>query len=382
LDNTSYNKFIKLRTLLSIEGIGPVRVLNLINKFNSIDTIFELSKTDLKDVESINSNLANRIVAGIKNLNSIQKQLDVELEKLEKLNANVILFSDDDYPELLKRIYFPPLILYTLGEFKENDKYAISIVGTRKPTEVGTRKPTEYGKLEANRFASKLAQQNITIVSGMARGIDSAAHRAALASGGRSIAVIGSGLDVIYPPENRKLFNDIKENGSIVSEFEIGTKPDAQNFPKRNRIISGLSLATILVESRINGGAMRTANYALDQNREVFAIPGDLNKAESDGTNYLIQKNGAKLVREPEDILFDLELKLKPVVGVNIPKPSIELSLFEEKILVTIKEEEKQIDKIADDTGLSTADCLVNLLSLEFKGLVRQLPGKVFKSIY
>lgn len=374
MDDTSYNKFVKLRTLLSIEGIGPVRVLNLINKFNSIDTIFELSKSDLKDVESINSNLADRIVAGIKNLNSIQKQLDRELEKLEKLNANVILFSDDDYPELLKRIYFPPLILYTLGEFKENDKYAISIVGTRKPT--------EYGKLEANRFASKLAQQNITIVSGMARGIDSAAHRAALASGGRSIAVIGSGLDVIYPPENRKLFNDIKENGSIVSEFEIGTKPDAQNFPKRNRIISGLSLATILVESRINGGAMRTANYALDQNREVFAIPGDLNKAESDGTNYLIQKNGAKLVREPEDILFDLELKLKPVVGVNIPKPSIELSLFEEKILVTIKEEEKQIDKIADDTGLSTADCLVNLLSLEFKGLVRQLPGKVFKSIY
>ncbi|MCK5086973.1 MAG: DNA-processing protein DprA [Melioribacteraceae bacterium] len=374
MDDTSYNKFVKLRTLLSIEGIGPVRVLNLINKFNSIDTIFELSKSDLKDVESINSNLADRIVAGIKNLNSIQKQLDRELEKLEKLNANVILFSDDDYPELLKRIYFPPLILYTLGEFKENDKYAISIVGTRKPT--------EYGKLEANRFASKLAQQNITIVSGMARGIDSAAHRAALASGGRSIAVIGSGLDVIYPPENRKLFNDIKENGSIVSEFEIGTKPDAQNFPKRNRIISGLSLATILVESRINGGAMRTANYALDQNREVFAIPGDLNKAESDGTNYLIQKNGAKLVREPEDILFDLELKLKPVVGINIPKPSFELSLFEEKILVTIKEEEKQIDKIADDTGLSTADCLVNLLSLEFKGLVRQLPGKVFKSIY
>ena len=280
MDDTSYNKFVKLRTLLSIEGIGPVRVLNLINKFNSIDTIFELSKSDLKDVESINSNLADRIVAGIKNLNSIQKQLDRELEKLEKLNANVILFSDDDYPELLKRIYFPPLILYTLGEFKENDKYAISIVGTRKPT--------EYGKLEANRFASKLAQQNITIVSGMARGIDSAAHRAALASGGRSIAVIGSGLDVIYPPENRKLFNDIKENGSIVSEFEIGTKPDAQNFPKRNRIISGLSLATILVESRINGGAMRTANYALDQNREVFAIPGDLNKAESDGTNYLI----------------------------------------------------------------------------------------------
>lgn len=374
MDDTSYNKFVKLRTILSIEGIGPVRVLNLINKFNSIDTIFELSKSDLKDVESINSNLADRIVVGIKNLDSIQKQIDRELEKLEKLNAKVILFSDDDYPELLKRIYFPPLILYTLGEFKENDKYSISIVGTRKPT--------EYGKLEANRFASKLAQQNITIVSGMARGIDSAAHRAALASGGRTIAVIGSGLDVIYPPENRKLFNDIIENGLIISEFEIGTKPDAQNFPKRNRIISGLSLATILVESRINGGAMRTANYALDQNREVFAIPGDLNKAESEGTNYLIQKNGAKLVREPEDILFDLELKLKPVVGVNIPKPSIELSLFEEKILVTIKEEEKQIDKIADDTGLSTADCLVNLLSLEFKGLVRQLPGKVFKSIY
>jgi len=164
----------------------------------------------------------------------------------------------------------------------------------------------------------------------------------------------------------------------IISEFELGTKPDAQNFPRRNRIISGISLGTLLIETKINGGAMQTAAYALDQNREIFAIPGNLNIQQSEGPNALIQRGEAKLVTCVEDILLELNLKLKPEVGINIPIPSVELTLFEEKVFNVLTNESKQIDEIASLTSMATSDCLVNLLTLEFKGLVKQLPGKMF----
>jgi DNA processing protein len=212
----------------------------------------------------------------------------------------------------------------------------------------------------------------------MARGIDSISHNSAIKSGGRTIAVIGSGLDVIYPPENKKLFEKIVEAGAVISEFPLGTKPDAQNFPKRNRIISGLSLGVIIIETGITGGAMQTAAFALDQNREVFALPGNVGVKQADGTNLLIQRSEAELIRSAEDVILELELKLKPVLGKNIPKQQIDLSLFEEKILNVLNSEPLQIDKIASLTNSSTSDCLVNLLSLEFKGLVKQLPGKMF----
>jgi DNA processing protein len=246
---------------------------------------------------------------------------------------------------------------------------------------VGTRGPSNYGIIQCEKVVEDLARQNITIVSGLARGIDSIAHRTALKNGGRTIAIIGSGLDVIYPPENKKLFNEIAEKGDIISEYPLGTKPDAQNFPKRNRIISGLSLGCLVVETAITGGAMQTAAFALDQNREVFAIPGNLGVRQSEGTNMLIQKGEAKLVRNAEDILVELELKLKPVIGKNIPKPTVELNLFEEKILNSLDGEPLQIDNISSITQLSTSECLVHLLSLEFKGLVKQMPGKIFSRI-
>lgn len=198
---------------------------------------------------------------------------------------------------------------------------------------VGTRQPTNYGKIQAERLAADLSNQNITIISGLARGIDSISHSAVLKNNGRTIAIVGSGLDVIYPPENKKLFEAISEQGAVISEFKLGTKPDAQNFPRRNRIISGMSLGCIVVETRIEGGAMQTAAFALDQDREVFAVPGNLGVKQSEGTNYLIQKGEAKLIRSAEDVLIELELKLKPVLGKNIPKQQIGLSLFEEKYL-------------------------------------------------
>lgn len=371
MTDQEFQNFIKLRNLLSIEGIGPIRVLKLLQQFGSLDDIYSTDRSSLEQISSINSTLVSRILQSAQNLHSNSITFEKEIHKLEKMNAKIITYFDESYPEILRNIYFPPLILYVLGNLQEIDKQSVSIIGTRKPT--------DYGKSFATKFSKDLASQNITIISGMARGIDSIAHRTAIKSGGRTIAVIGSGLDIIYPSENKALFKEIVNNGAVVSEFELGTKPDAQNFPKRNRIISGMSLGCLVVESKKNGGAMQTANYAMDQNREVFAIPGNLTSQESEGTNLLIQRNEAKLVSDANDILFELNLKISPAVGKNIPKPKIDLTIFEEKILNCLTESPKHIDLISNESSLSTAECLVNLLSLEFKGIIQQLPGKSFK---
>lgn len=370
MQGLDFENYIYLRLLLSVGGIGSGKILTLLNRYNSPKEIFSIGYHSLTQVDRINHTLANRILSAAKSFNEIETIVRMEQDKLEKLNSRVITYWDEDYPELLKKIYYPPLVIYMKGNFTEFDKYTIAVVGTRNPT--------IYGKTQTENIAAEFARQNIVTVSGMARGIDSIAHKTALKNGGRTIAVIGSGLDVIYPPENKKLFQEISENGLVISEYEPGTKPDAQNFPKRNRIISGLSHGTVIVETGITGGAMQTAAYALDQNREVFAVPGNLGVKQSEGTNALIQKGEAKLVKDPEDILVELELKLKPVIGKSIPKPSYELNLFEEKILTQINEEPIHIDQIADNCSMNTAECLVHLLALEFKGAVKQLPGKMF----
>jgi DNA processing protein len=356
--------------LLSVEGIGPGKIRNLLAKFRNTNNILSSDFQSLLAVEGISTNLASRIRNSANERDKIEKFTEAELNKLEKLGGELVSIWDEEYPPLLKKIYDPPLLFYLLGELKESDQYSIAIVGTRRPT--------NYGKIQAERFSGDLANQGITIVSGMARGIDSIAHNGAIKAGGRTIAVIGSGLDVIYPPENNKLFEKIINNGAVLSEFALGTNPDAQNFPKRNRIISGLSLGVVIIETGIAGGAMQTASFALDQNREVFALPGNVGVKQADGTNLLIQKSEAELIRSAEDIILELELKLKPILGKNIPKQQIDLTLFEEKILNVLNSETQHIDKIASLTNVSTSDCLVNLLSLEFKGLIKQLPGKMF----
>ena len=359
-----------LYSLLSVEGIGPGKIRNLLSKFRSTDRILSADYNSLIEVEGISTNLVRRIQKINHQRLKIKDGVEQELEKLGKLGGRIVTVWDEEFPSLLKKIFDPPLMLQIKGELLKNDDYSIAMVGTRQPT--------NYGKIQAEKFASDLAQQNITIVSGMARGIDSISHISSLKSGGRTIAVIGSGLDVIYPPENKKLFEQIAESGAVISEFPLGTKPDAPNFPKRNRLISGLSLGCIIIETGITGGAMQTASFALDQNREVFALPGNVGVKQSYGTNLLIQKGEAELVRAAEDVLIELELKLKPVLGKNIPKQQVDLNLFEEKILNILDSEALQIDKIAIEAKLSTSDCLVHLLSLEFKGMIKQLPGKMF----
>jgi DNA processing protein len=366
----SFEQLTDLFLLLSIDGIGPGKFRNLLAKFRSTKNILSADYHSLMNVEGISTNLAKRIRKASNERDEIEKFTEKELKKLEKLGGKLITIWDQEYPSILKKIYDPPILFFILGELNESDQYSIAVVGTRQPT--------NYGKVQAEKISMDLSKQGITIVSGMARGIDSIAHNAAIKSGRRTIAVIGSGLDVIYPAENKKLFEKISENGAVISEFSLGTKPDAQNFPRRNRIISGLSLGIVVIETGIQGGAMQTAALALDQNREVFALPGNVGVKQSEGTNLLIQKGEAKLITSADDVINELEIKLKPVLGKNIPKQQVDLSLFEEKLINVLNSEPLQIDKIATLTNMTTSECLVNLLSLEFKGLVKQLPGKMF----
>ncbi len=369
MNQTKFEKLTYLNLLLDIDGIGPQKILNLIARFKSVEKIVYSNFNELIKVPGVSEILAKKILRAGNNLENIKTKLEKDTRILEKLGAQIITFWDSDYPALLKNIYSPPIILYILGNIIEKDNNSIGVVGTRRPS--------NYGKWAAEKITGELVNQNITIVSGLARGIDSIAHRTALKAGGRTIAVIGSGLDVIYPPENKKLFYEIAENGAVVSEYKLGTKPDAQNFPKRNRIISGLSLGTVVVETRKNGGALQTAAFALDQNREVFAVPGNINIQQSEGTNTIIKRGEAKLITSASDILDELSIKLNPSAN-NKNKPNVEVNLFEQKILDTLSYNPVHIDKIAASSNLNTSECLVYLLSLEFKGLIKQLPGKNF----
>lgn len=355
---------------MSVDGIGVGRIKNLLAKFHSTEKVLSANVKALMDVEGFSINLAQRIQRCNDHRSEIENIVNHELERLFKINGSLITLWDNEYPTILRKIYDPPILLYTRGKFNDSDDYSIAVVGTRQPT--------NYGKIQTEKIVNDLAEQKITIVSGMARGIDSIAHRTALKNKSRTIAVLGSGLNVIYPSENKKLYDEISESGVVITEYSLDTKPDAVNFPKRNRIISGLSLGCVIIETGITGGAMQTAALALDQGREVFAIPGNLGVRQSEGSNLLIQKGEAELITSAEDILIELELKLKPVIGKNIPKPNIELNLFEEQILSHLNNEPLQIDTLASKANLSTSDCLVHLLSLEFKGVVRQLPGKTF----
>lgn len=363
------NELAYLKLLSSTENIGPQKILALKSHFKSFENIYASTLSEIIKVEGIHTSSAFNIIKNKPHFESTKKILSNELDQLKKQGARLITYWEDEYPSILRNIYYPPILLYLKGSAKLNYGSKIAIVGTRTPT--------NYGRIQAENFAADLVENNLIIVSGLARGIDSASHNSALKKGGQTFAVIGSGLDVIYPSENKKLFEQICENGLVISEYELGTKPDAQNFPKRNRIISGLSIATLVIETRINGGAIQTANYAYDQDREVFAVPGNVNSQFSDGCNYLIKKNIARLVTSVHDILEELNIKLDQK-SVSKLQPELDLNLFEAKTLSVLSDEPIYIDDIAEKTEMAISDCLVNLLTLEFKGVVKQFPGKMF----
>lgn len=357
-----------LLNLYFIDGIGTNRLRTLINKFKNVDAIHKASEQELSSINGIDVILAKRIKS-VSNL----KQVRAQKTLAQNFGARIITLWDSEYPEMLKNIYDPPAILFVKGSLKKADKSAIAIVGTRTPT--------NYGKYFADKFSRELSLCGFTIASGMARGIDTLAHWAAIKSSGRTIAVLGSGIDVIYPSENKNLYHQITENGAIISEFLMGTKPDASNFPRRNRIVSGLSLGLLVVEAGLKSGALITANLALEQNREIFAVPGNINSAKSHGCNQLIA-DGAKLVSATEEIVNELQPQLNTLVSrERVERKIVSLNPTEKIMLENLNTEAIHIDKIAKQNKITISQALGVLLSLELKELVRQLPGKYFVRI-
>lgn len=361
----------KLLVLSMIPGVGPTRMRNLIDHFGDADSVLNATEKQLLDVDGINRSVARNILEQRGNENEIRSQLS----RMNRANARIVTIWDKDYPENLKKIYDPPVFLFVRGSLLQEDKYSIAVVGTRNPS--------VYGRHVAEKLTAQLVEKGICVVSGLARGIDTIAHSVTVRSGGRTVAVLGSGVDVIYPNENKKLSEQILLSGAVISEYLMGAKPDAVNFPRRNRIISGMTIGTIVVETDISGGAMITASMALDQNREVFAVPGNITEKKSRGTNKLIKEGRAKLIEDISDIIEELGNKIRPLVkNVDKPQQRVQLSLFEHKILEILTDEAQHIDVLAERSGMTTSDLLVQLLGLELKGVVKQFPGKYFSKTF
>ncbi len=351
--------------LYSIPTIGPVRMRNLISALGSPEEVLLAGMRNLTKVEGIDHKTAEKIKAG-PDTQFVQQQL----EQMGTHQVGVLTYWDDAFPERLKRIYDPPAFLFYKGltEILNDKMFAV----------VGSRMTSDYGRMITERLTGELVANGFTIISGFARGVDTQAHKAALKNNGATVAVLGNGLDTIYPSENKKLFEEITERGLFLTEYPMGTKPDAGNFPKRNRIISGMSSGVLVTEAGQKSGALLTAGYALDQNREVFAVPGSVFSGKSTGSNNLI-KNGAKLVQNIDDILVELEGQYPAAVSHKKEQPDTsKLNGVYKKVFEILNSDPLHIDQIALQTELSPSEVLSTLLTLELGGYIRQMAGKMF----
>src|SRR5438067_11432438 len=347
--------------------VGPVRLRKLLQVFGTPERVLTANRGELRAVEGIGGEVADQIAAWQSTLD-----LAAELNRIRDFGATVITQESPSYPKSLREIHAPPIVLYVWGDLQDRDNHAIGIIGARRAT--------HYGSVAAKKLAYQIAYAGLTVISGLARGIDTAAHQGALAAKGRTIAVIGSGLSRLYPPENKALAEKIcNGNGAVVSEFSMEIEPDRQTFPMRNRIISGWSHGILVVEAGANSGALITASQALEQGRSVYAVPGHINAPSAMGSNRLIQQ-GAKLVMDANDILDDLQILLpeaKPLPEAAV-RPLPLLSGEERRIYDAIDAVETSIADIAAKTELPSAAASSTLLRLELKRLVKQLPGKYF----
>jgi DNA processing protein len=339
-----------------IPGVGRVRIAQLKEHFGSLQEAWKAPEGKLKQ-----AGLDSRSVDALVTVRP-RISVEVEMEKLERQKVNALICDDPNYPSRLREIYDYPPVLYVRGSLPAEDEPCLAIVGTRRPT--------VYGRQVTEEIAADLAGSGIMIISGLARGIDSVAHRAALDAGGKTVAVFGSGLDIVYPGENAKLAQAIIEHGALVSEYPLGVKPKAENFPLRNRIMSGLSLGVLVVEAGERSGALITAQQAVEQNREVFAIPGSILSPASQGTNRLIQE-GAKLVRNYTDILQELNLTI--VVQQAEIKQFSPANEAESAILKQLSSEPNHIDEICRRSGLTMPEVSSTLAMLELRGIARQV---------
>ena len=358
-----------LLLLTSVPGIGSFRIRKLISHFNSPSAVLKAHPQAIAKVAGIDKILAQNVFK--KNEPDFA---DYQIQTCRKLNINILTFFDEQYPAVLKEIPDPPIILFIKGTIVPEDFISLGVVGTRMPS--------DYGRRATEKLTRELVRSGFSIVSGLARGIDTVAHQTCVKLGARTLAVLGSGLDIIYPPENKNLARSIIDNGAVITELPCGSKPDAVNFPKRNRIISGLSLGILVVEAGEKSGALITATSALNQNREVFAVPGNLFSLRNLGSNRLI-KEGAKLVQSIDDILVEFEGRLKPLIleKSNFKTQPKDLSESEKKIWDVLSDKPVHIDLIAQQTGISTPEVLSILLTLELKNIVIQQSGKMFVCI-
>ncbi|MDD5127258.1 MAG: DNA-processing protein DprA [Dehalococcoidales bacterium] len=339
-----------------IPGIGRVKFSQLEQHFGALETAWQAPAAELKRA-GLDNSIIDEIVSWRGKID-----LDEEMEKLACLGVQTITCHDGAYPARLKEIYDYPPLIYVRGQLLPQDEWCLSVVGTRRAT--------VYGRQVADEIVTDLAQNKLTIVSGLARGIDTIAHQSALAAGGRTIAVFGCGLDVIYPAENADLARRIIESGAILSEYPLGAKPRGENFPRRNRIMSGMSLGILVIEADESSGAIITANLALEQNREVFAVPGSILSPVSRGTNHLIQE-GAKLVRNYTDILE--ELNLTAIEHQVEMKELLPASETESIMLKQLSSEPVHIDEVCRACGLPAATVSGTLAMMELKGMVKQV---------
>ncbi len=339
-----------------VRGIGPARVRALLDYFGTLKEAWHAPAAELRE-----AGLDRR---SVENLLAARRSLDLEreMQRLERVGVQVFTWEDDDYPRRLRQIYNPPPVLYVRGTLLPQDEWAIAVVGTRRPT--------HYGREAARVLAGDLARQGVTVVSGLALGIDGVAHEAALEAGGRTIAVLGSGFRHLYPARHRGLAKRIAEQGALITEYALDVRPEASNFPPRNRIISGLSMGVVVVEAGETSGALITARFAADQGREVFAVPGPIFHRPSMGTNRLIQE-GAKAVTSVNDILE--ELNITRLAEHQEARLAIPKSDLEEQILACLTQEPLHVDDIVRQMQLDAAQVISTLTLMELKGLVRQV---------
>jgi DNA processing protein len=358
-----------LVALNMIPNVGPVRYRQLLEFFGDAVSILTAPKQKLLQVRSVNETTADSIATW-----ESHTDLAGELRRIKEFDCQIVIPEDENYPELLKQIYDPPLLLYVKGTLGPRDKNSVAIVGSRMTT--------SYGMNTARKFGYQLAFMGVTVVSGGARGIDTAAHQGALSAKGRTIAVLGTGINQVFPSENASLFEKIISNGALVTQFAFNRPADKQSFPIRNRIVAGMTLGTVVVEANLTSGALITANFAVEYGRQVFAVPGQIDSPRSKGCHDLIKK-GAKLCESAEDIVTEFEY-LFPTTNKtsgNLASgalPGLTLSDNEKAIYETLRSEELYIDDVIEKTGLPASAVSVGLLTLEMKKLVKQMPGKLF----
>ena len=356
--------------LARVKGLGAVSFKKLTTRFVDPTAAFSAALTELEQVEGLHRDTIDGIVAF-----SDWAEIDEEIERARDAGIAIVPFTNPNYPARLRTIADPPPFLYVKGNILTDDDKAVAIVGSRSAS--------EYGRRVARDLARGLASLGFTVVSGMARGIDGSAHESALQAGGRTIAVLGSGVERAYPAEHETLYRRIGENGAVLSELPIGTRPLAFNFPARNRLISGLSLGVVVVEATEKSGSLITATLAVEQGREVFAVPGEVGSSRSRGAHRLIRQ-GAKLVESVDDIIEEIAPQLLDRTGSATQRAPRVLPQnagdATRTIFALLQENTLQVDQVIERTGISAAQVLETLLDLELQGLLRQLPGKIYRA--